>query len=73
MNLALKGVEFFSAFVILKATVEVIKMLDSISIISSTSGSVPYRLSRYLHLEPSFLRIIKSKDTFNGLIGLNIN
>ena len=73
VNLVLKETEFFSAFVSLKVTVEVIKRFDSISIISSTYGSVASKLSLYLHLDPSCFRITKSKDTFNGLIGLNIN
>jgi hypothetical protein len=73
VNLALKGVPVFSVFVILKLTVEVISKFDYISMISSTSGSVPSKIILYLHLDPSCFVIRKSNETFPGFIGLKIN
>ena len=70
VNFALNGVGCFSVLVILKDTVEVMRRLDYISMMSSISGSVPSRLSLYLHLDPSCFVIKKSKDIFPGFKGL---
>lgn len=73
MNLALKGAVFFYTLVNLKETVEVTIKLDSISMISSTYGSVPSKCTLNLQREPYFFVISRSKETFIGFIGLNIN
>jgi hypothetical protein len=73
VNLALNGAEFFYTFVILKDIVDVTIKFDSISMISSGSGSVPSISTLNLQREPYFLVINKSKATFIGFIGLNIN
>lgn len=59
--------------VILKLMVEVTRRLDSISMISSGSGSVPSTTTLYLHLAPSFLTTTKSKEAFPGFMGLYKN
>lgn len=73
VNLALNCAAVLSVLVILKLMVEVTSRLDSISMKSSGSGSVPSMLILNLHLDPSCLVIRKSKDTFPGFIGLNKN
>ena len=73
MNLALKGAEDLSMLVILKLMVEVTSKLDSMSMISSGSGSVPSMLRRYLHLAPSCRTTTKSKEAFPGFMGLKRN
>lgn len=73
VNLARKGAELLSVFVILKLMVEVTNKFDSMSIISSGSGSVPSTERRYRHLAPSFLRMTKSKEALPGFMGLYRN
>jgi hypothetical protein len=73
VNLALKGADDLSVFVILKLMVEVTSRLDSMSIMSSGSGSVPSRTILYLHLAPYCLTITKSNTAFPGFMGLNRN
>jgi hypothetical protein len=73
VNLALNCAADLSVFVILKLIVEVTNKLDSISMKSSGSGSVPYRLILNLHLDPYCRVTKKSNETFPGFIGLNKN
>lgn len=73
MNLALNGAATLSVLVILKLMVDVINRFDSMSTISSGSGSVPSSTSLYLHLAPSCLTITKSKTAFPGFMGLKRN
>ena len=73
VNLALNWAAVLSVLVILKLMVEVTSRLDSISMKSSGSGSVPSILILNLHRDPSCLVIRKSKDTLPGFIGLNKN
>ena len=73
MNLALKGTDYLLMLVILKLMVDVTRRLDSMSMMSSGSGSVPSMLILYLHLAPSCLTMTKSKEAFPGFMGLNKN
>lgn len=73
VNLALKGAVFFYTLVNLNETVDVTIKLDSISMTSSASGSVPSKCTLNLHLDPYFFVIRRSKETFIGFMGLNMN
>jgi hypothetical protein len=73
VNLALNCAAVLSVLVILKLMVDVTSKLDYISIMSSGYGSVPYRWTLYLHLEPYCRVTTKSKEALPGFIGLNKN
>lgn len=70
MNFALNVAAVLSVLVILKLMVEVTSKFDSISMMSSGSGSVPSTDRRYLQRAPSFLRMTKSKEALPGFMGL---